>query len=346
MTSFERGRCGARHLISACHVRTFTYSPCFAGYARVYALIDYHSLRFFVHSGYQSPLGLKGSIYYLLFPQLVRLNCTVKTMICSMNVTYSICFPLLLAGLFGLVFVLVLANKGKGKKGKTTPTSLGGGGGLKSCATAGCHNRFSHHDSHELCFSCCGRAHLILFCEDCNHLSFATLQLRAIRLALVLPPNVSSVEVGLDQLGELIGGRAYAQQWFANWNASYFNRDPVQPPCSHSTAGTPVVLDNFAGDTSSSASPTYPIMEDLEAGLDVSTGHVGTTDRTLSAATLPPATTPLVGLSQVRQALSLSLGRSPFNKTAFSRPVMGDGSNQPDLSRLGTQTSDPSGVSV
>ncbi len=124
----------------------------------------------------------------------------------------------------------------------------------------------------------------------------------------VLPPNVSSVEVGLDQLGELIAGRAYAQAWFVNWTASYFNRDPALPPCSHSTAGTPVVSDNYAGDTSSSASPTNPIVEDLEAGLDVSTGHVGTTDWTLSAATLPSTTTPLVGLSQVRQALSLSLG--------------------------------------
>ncbi len=143
-------------------------------------------------------------------------------------------------------------------------------------------------------------------------------------------------------MGELIGGRAYAQAWFANWTASCFNRDPVQPPCSHSTPGTPVVSDNYVGDMSSSASPTNPITEDLEAGLHVSTGHVGTTDRTQSAATLPPATAPLVRLSQVRQALSLSLGRSPINKTALSRPVMGDGSHQPDLSRLGTQTSVPS----
>ncbi len=266
--------------------------------------------------------------------------------------TYSICLPLLLAGLFGLVFLLLLAAKGKGKKGKTSPTSSGGGGGLKSCATAGCHNRFSHHDNHELCFSCCGREHLLLFCEDCNHLSFANLQLRAIRLALweanpsVLPPNVSSVEVGLDQLGELIGGRAYAQAWFANWTASYFNRHPVQPPGSHSTAGTPIVADQYAGDTSSSASPFNVVTEELEAGLGVSTGHVGTTDRTPSVATLPPATTPLVGLSQVQQALPLSLGRSPINKTALSRPVMGDGPNQPDLSRLGTQTSVPSTLHV
>ncbi len=90
------------------------------------ALIDYHSLGFFVHSGYQSPLGLKGSIYYLLFPQLCAIYRTgKKTKISSMNVTYSVCFPLLLAGLFGLVFLLLLANKGKGKKGKTTLTSFG-----------------------------------------------------------------------------------------------------------------------------------------------------------------------------------------------------------------------------
>ncbi len=116
------------------------------------------------------------------------------------------------------------------------------------------------------------------------------LQLSVIRLALweanpsVLPPNISSVEVGLGQLGELIGGRAYAQAWFANWTTSYFSRDPVKPPCSHSTAGTPVVADLYAGDTSSSASPPNLVKhtEELEAGLDVSTGHVGTTDPTPS----------------------------------------------------------------
>ncbi len=52
----------------------------------------------------------------------------------------------------------------------------------------------------------------------------------------------------------------------------------------------------------------------------------------------------MVGPSQVRQALSLSLGRSPINKTALSRPVMGDSLNQPDLSRLGTQTSVPTSL--
>ncbi len=103
------------------------------------ALIDYHSLGFFVHSGYQSPLGLKGSIYYLLFPHLYAIELYCKNNIKQYERDlFRFGFPLLLAGLFGLVFLLLLANKGKGKKGKTTPTSSGGGGGLESCATAGC----------------------------------------------------------------------------------------------------------------------------------------------------------------------------------------------------------------
>ena len=147
-------------------------------------------------------------------------------------------------------------------------------------------------------------------------------------------------------MGELIGDPQLAHAWFANWTAAYFNCDLVQSPGTPSTVGTPVLSDTHEGDTSSSASTPnlVKITEDLEAELGVSTDHVGTTGRALSVVTLPPASTPWVGTSQVRQALSLSLGCSPINKTALCRPVMGDGPNQPDLSRLGTQTSVPTSL--
>ncbi len=119
------------------------------------------------------------------------------------------------------------------------------------------------------------------------------------------------MEVGLGQLGELLSGIQYTQQWFADWTAGYFNRDLVHPPNDPLTDGTPVVSadkHSIAGDASSSpSSPNLPI--DLE--LNVSTDQVGVTGRTPSVATLPPATTPLVGQSQVRRWPVLWPGRLP-----------------------------------
>ena len=90
------------------------------------------------------------------------------------------------------------------------------------------------------------------------------------------------MEVGLIQLGELLGGLQYAQRWFTDWTSGYFNRDSVQPPGTPSTAGTPVVSVTHTGETSSSASTPNIVKntEDLDAELEVSTGHVGLAGRT------------------------------------------------------------------
>ncbi len=72
----------------------------------------------------------------------------------------------------------------------------------------------------------------------------------------------------------------------------------------------------------------------------MSTDQIGIMDQTPRVVNLPPVTTPLLGMAQACQALSLLLGHSPTN-TASLRGAMGDVPipNQPDLSRLGTQTS-------
>ena len=166
-----------------------------------------------------------------------------------------------------------------------------------------------------------------MFWEDRRSLSFANLQLRAIRLALwnanpsvLPPPNVSSVEVWLGQWGN------YSAVFSMPKHGLLIGPPGISTMISFSFLMTlwPLVLwllssdYSNAGDASRSASsPNLVInLEDLRGELEVSTDQIGITGRTPSVVTLPPVTVSEPGRA-IAKLVAYFVGHTLHCETVF-----------------------------